>query len=51
MVHRSLSYSLLVLLLAAPACDEPTGRTDGQATLNHSNNAQADRTYAYVVLG
>ncbi|MCA9704299.1 MAG: hypothetical protein KDK70_00420 [Myxococcales bacterium] len=30
MVHRSLSYSLLVLLLAAPACDEPTGRTDGQ---------------------
>lgn len=28
-----------------------TGRTDGQATLNHSNNAQADRTYAYVVLG
>ena len=28
-----------------------TGRGDGTCTLNHANNAQADRTYVYVVLG
>ena len=28
-----------------------TGRGDGTCTLNHANNAQADRTYDYVVLG
>ena len=28
-----------------------TGRTNGSATLNHANNAQADRTFAYLVIG
>ena len=28
-----------------------TGRGDGTATLNHANNAQSDRTYAYALLG
>ena len=28
-----------------------TGRGDGTATLNHANNAQTDRTYAYALLG
>lgn len=28
-----------------------TGRTDGEATLNHANNTQTDRTFVYVVLG
>lgn len=28
-----------------------TGRTTREATLNHANNAQSDRTFSYVVLG
>ena len=28
-----------------------TGRIDGSATLNHANNAQADRTFGYLVIG
>lgn len=28
-----------------------TGRGGGQATLNHANNANADRTYTYLVMG
>jgi hypothetical protein len=28
-----------------------SSRTQGSATITHANNAQADRTFAYVVLG
>ena len=28
-----------------------TNRTNGQATINHANNAQTDRDFVYVVLG
>jgi hypothetical protein len=28
-----------------------TGGTDGSCTLNHANNAQADRTYHYQIQG
>lgn len=28
-----------------------TAQGDGTATLNHANNAQADRTYRYLVIG
>ena len=28
-----------------------SARTDGSATITHANNAQNDRTFAYVVLG
>ena len=28
-----------------------TGKGDGTATLNHTNNAQNDRTYCYTVIG
>lgn len=28
-----------------------TARTNGSATLNHTNNAQTDRTYCYSILG
>jgi len=28
-----------------------TGVTDGSCTLNHANNAQADRTYLYQIQG
>ena len=28
-----------------------SARTDGSATLTHANNAQSDRTFAYLVIG
>lgn len=47
------SFIGLMATTANAAAENPyvTGRTNGEATINHANNTQTDRTFVYVVLG
>ena len=56
LTDRRIQPTSVILFMATTAnalADIPyvTSIGDGTATLNHANNAQADRTFGYVVIG